>query len=70
MSKDQREKRRLDASWTAVWWTRDRHRTNHGIVRDASPNGVFVELPGKDLDARHRAVGQEAFHVDLVNLVV
>ncbi|MEO0813126.1 MAG: ATP-binding protein, partial [Myxococcota bacterium] len=33
-----------------MWWTRDRKRTNHGIIRDASADGLFVELPGKDLD--------------------
>lgn len=50
-SDEQRDGPRLDAKWTAVWWTRDRRRTNHGIVRDVSPEGFFLELPGTDIDA-------------------
>lgn len=47
-----------------MWWTRDRQRTNHGIVRDASGDGVFVELPGKDLDERIERVNMECLLPD------
>lgn len=61
---DKRAQRRLDASWTAVWWTRDRTRTSHGIIRDVSAAGVFVELPGKDLEDRIERVNIECLLPD------
>ncbi|MEM6733237.1 MAG: FHA domain-containing protein, partial [Myxococcota bacterium] len=61
---DKRADRRMDASWTAVWWTRDRRKTNHGIVRDASSEGLFIELPGKNLDERIERVSMECLLPD------